>query len=443
MFRFASVLAVSAMMNFVPADAATYYVAPNGSASNNGSAAAPWREIRHALPHLQAGDLVLVADGAYLGFTMEDIHGAAGMPITIRAVAANAVVTKTTDRPDNRDTIKISFCSHIVIDGLTAFNGNRAGVRVDQSDFVTVRRGVFGDNGTWGIFTNHSNDLLIEENVCYGSVLEHGIYVSNACVRPTVRRNRCFNNRGCGLHFNGDLSAGGNGLILNALVEKNVLYGNGLGGGAAINMDGVRSSTIRNNLIFNNKASGIALFQINAALGPSGIDVYHNTIDMPSDGRWALHISQSDAAAGPIRARNNILNTRHSFRGSIEYFSPTDVANTDSDYNILSKVTPNDGANIYTLAQWQAQGHEPHSLSASNASLFRNADGGDYHLLETAPAVGAGQPLPSVNEDLEGVWRSSTGPTEIGCYQQIRQIQGPRAFGERGGASSGRSRNGG
>jgi hypothetical protein len=434
MFRLPAVLAVSAALNVGVGQAANYFVSPNGSASNDGSASAPWREIRHALPHLQPGDVVLVADGNYLGFTMEDVHGAAGQPIVIKAAGPNAVVTTTTDRSDNRDTIKISFCSFLVIDGLTAFNANRAGVRVDQSDFVTIRRGVFGNNGTWGIFTNHSNDLLIEENVCYGSVIEHGIYVSNACVRPTVRRNRCFNNRGCGLHFNGDLSAGGNGLILNALVEKNVLYGNGAGGGAAINMDGVRSSTIRNNLIFNNKASGIALFQINAALGPSGVEIYHNTIDMPSDGRWALHVSQSDSAAGPIRVRNNVFNTRHSFRGSIEYVSPTDVANTDSDYNILSKVTPNDGANIYSLAQWQAQGHEPHSLSASNASLFRNADGGDYHLLETAPAVGAGQPLASVTEDLDGVWRSPTGPTEIGCYQQVRQIGGPRAFGRPGGS---------
>jgi hypothetical protein len=412
------------------ATAATYYVAPTGSSSNDGSASAPWREIRDALPHLAAGDTVLVADGSFLGFTMEDIHGAAGAPITIKAVGANAVIVKTTDRSDNRDTIKITFCSFVVIDGLTAFEANRAAVRVDTSDDITIRNGVFGNNATWGIFTNHSDRLLIEGNSCYGSVSEHGIYVSNSCVNPIVRRNRSFNNRASGLHFNGDLSAGGgNGLIVGALVEKNVLFGNGAGGGAAINMDGVRSSTVRNNLIYNNRATGIALFQIDGALGPSGLEIYHNTIDMPSTGRWALHISQSDAAAGAIRVRNNILNTRHTFRGSIEYVAATDVANTDSDYNILSKVTPNDGVNIYTLAQWQAQGHEPHSLSASNASLFRNADGGDYHLLDTAPAVGAGQPEASVTDDLEGVWRSPTGPTDIGCFQQVRQIPGPRAIG--------------
>jgi hypothetical protein len=37
---------------------------------------------------------------------------------------------------------------------------------------------------------------------------------------------------------------------------------------------------------FNNHASGIILFQIDGAEGPRGNRVYHNTIDMPADGRW-------------------------------------------------------------------------------------------------------------------------------------------------------------
>jgi len=407
--------------------AATYYVSPTGSSNNNGSASSPWRQIRDALPHVVPGDLVLVADGSYLGFTMEDINGAAGAPITIRATGLNCLVTVTTDRPDNRDTIKITFCSYIVIDGLRAFVANRAGVRVDSSNNVTVRNGVYGNNTTWGIFTNHSNNLLIEYNECYGSVVEHGIYVSNACVNPTVRCNRSHDNRGNGLHFNGDASQGGTGLITGALVEKNVIYNNGLGGGAGINMDGVRSSVIRNNLLYNNHASGIALFRQNGAQGPSGIAVYHNTIDMASDGRWALLIGQSDTNAGMILVRNNILNNRNTARGGTSFVSATDVANTDSDYNIMDKATPNDGNNVYTLAQWKAQGHEPHSLSATNASLFVNANGGDYHLLDTSPARGKGQPLASVTDDMDGVPRPPLGPTDIGCYHKMGKLTGIRA----------------
>lgn len=396
--------------------AATYYVTPTGKSSNNGSAAAPWRQIRDALPRLVPGDTVLVADGSYEGFTMEEISGTAGQPITIQATGENVVINKTTDRSDNRDTIKITFCTYVVIDGLTAFNANRAAVRVDQSDHVTVRNGEFGNNTTWGIFTNNSNDLLIELNHCYGSVQEHGIYVSNTCVNPTVRMNVSHDNRGCGLHFNGDRSQGGIGIITGALVEKNIIFNNGAGGGAAINMDGVRSSTVRNNLIYNNHATGIALFKANAAQGPSGVDIYHNTIDMPSDGRWALGISRSDALAGKINVRNNILNHRNAARGGISYRSSTDVANTDSDYNILSKMTPNDGRTVYTLLQWKAKGHELHSLTAGIASLFVNATGGDYHLLSNSLALRVGQPV-GVVDDLEGKPRPSQGPIDIGCYQ--------------------------
>src|SRR5262245_38132483 len=98
------------------APAATYYVSPSGSSSNNGSQASPWRQIRDALSHVVAGDTVLVADGSYLGFTMSGINGTLAAPITIKATGLNAVVTVTTDRSDNRDTIFITFSSNIVID---------------------------------------------------------------------------------------------------------------------------------------------------------------------------------------------------------------------------------------------------------------------------------------------------------------------------------------
>ena len=118
---------------------------------------------------------------------MDEINGLPGQPITIRATGANAVVTVTTDRPDNRDTIFITFSDWIVVDGLRASNANRAAVRIDQSHHVTVRNGVFGNNGTWGIFTDFSDDTLLEGNECFGSVGEHGIYVSNSSDRPVVR----------------------------------------------------------------------------------------------------------------------------------------------------------------------------------------------------------------------------------------------------------------
>ncbi len=190
------------------ADAATYYVAPTGSDAGSCSSTAPCRQIRRGLALAGPGDTVLVADGDYLGFDVRDRDGSAASPITIRAAGTNARVLKTTDRSDNRDTIFVTYSSYVVIDGLRSFSANRAAVRVDASQHITIRNGVFGANATWGIFTDFSDDLLIENNECYGSVSQHGIYVSNSGDRPVVRGNRVHDNRASGIQLNADATHG-------------------------------------------------------------------------------------------------------------------------------------------------------------------------------------------------------------------------------------------
>jgi parallel beta-helix repeat protein len=186
------------------------------------------------------------------------------------------------------DTIFVTFSSYITIDGLRSFNANRAAVRIDNSPNITVQNGVFGNNATWGIFTDFSDHLLLQYNECYGSVTQHGIYVSNSGDWPIVRGNRLHDNAGAGVQLNADASQGGDGIITGALLENNVIYNNGSAGGSGINLDGVQGSTIRNNLLYNNHASGITMFQTDGAQGPSGDFVYHNTIVMAANGRLGV-----------------------------------------------------------------------------------------------------------------------------------------------------------
>jgi parallel beta-helix repeat protein len=402
-------------LSAVPAGAATYYVAPTGSGTAC-TLAAPCRQIRDALLLVAPNDTIQVADGSYLGFDVDDIDGLPGQPITIHATGSAAVVTVTTDRPDNRDTIFITFSDWIVVDGLRASNANRAAVRIDQSHHVTVRNGVFANNGTWGIFTDFSDDTLLEGNTCSGSVGEHGIYVSNSSDRPTVRGNHLFGNSRAGLHMNGDLSAGGDGIISGGLVENNVIHGNGAGGGAGINMDGVQDTVVRNNLLYDNHATGIVAFRDDGAQGPRGLQILHNTVDQALNGRWALQIFDT---TGAILVRNNVLYNRHPTRGSLNYGNVTDVANTDSDYNVLDRVSPDGDATIFGLAAWQAMGHEPHSvLLGPLAALFVNANGGDYHLPAASPAVDRGLTLPTVTVDIEGSPRPQGASSDAGAYER-------------------------
>ena len=397
------------------AGAATYYVSPAGSDANPCSITLPCREIRRPLTFVGPGDTILVADGSYKGFDVDGLHGTVAAPITIRAQGTGALVQVTNDRPDNRDTIFITFSSYIVVDGLRAFGAIRAGVRVDQSPRITVRNGVFGNNTTWGIFTDFSDDLLLENNECYGSVAEHGIYVSNSGDRPVVRGNRVHDNNASGIQLNADLSAGGDGIITNALIENNVAYRNGVAGGAAINLDGVQDSVVRNNLLYDNHATGIVNYMGDGAQGPRGMRILHNTVDQAANARWALLMWNT---SGPNFVRNNILYNRNPSRGGITYLDPIDITNTDSDYNIMDRVTPDDGNTVYTLAQWQALGHEPHSLSAPLASLFVNPAGADYHLAPASPAIDAGQTLPDVTVDIEGNPRPAGVASDIGAYER-------------------------
>lgn len=393
-----------------------YYVSPGGSDAQPGTQALPLRQIRAALAKVHPGDLVLVADGNYLGFNVDTVLATAAAPVTLRAQGTNVVVLSTTDRSDNRDTIYIVDSTYVILDGFRSFNANRAALRIEGGDHVTVRNCVFGNNATWGILTGHSPDLLIENNDCYGSATQHGIYVANSADRPVVRGNRSHGNYGCGIQLNADLyTPPGDGIITGALIENNVIYDNGLGGGGALNLDGVQDSVIRNNLLFNNHASGIILFQIDGAEGPRGNWIYHNTIDQAADGRWALGLKQT---TGTNYVRNNVLYNRHSFRGGLQLGNTADAANTDSDYNSVNFITTDDGNSRLTLSQWQALAHDSHSQTGAVATLFVNANGGNYLPGTNSPLVDAAQPLAGALLDLDGLSRPFGSRPDVGCYER-------------------------
>jgi hypothetical protein len=212
--------------------------------------------------------------------------------------------------------------------------------------------------------------------------------------------------------MNGDVSQGGNGLILNALVEKNVIYDNGRQGGSGINADGVQNSRFLNNLLYNNHASGISLYKIDGAGGSTNNVIAHNTISMPSDGRWALNIQNGSTGTSVV---NNILHNNHSFRGSID-ISADSLSNFSSDYNIVMDRFIVDNGPVQNLAQWRQQtGQDRNSVVAIPTTLFVNAAGNDYQLLSNSPARDKGVVRNDVREDRIGTLRP-VGPTsDIGA----------------------------
>jgi parallel beta-helix repeat protein len=402
----------------------TYYVSPAGSDAAPGtSSAAAFATLQHAADLVAAGDTVDVLAGTYnQGFVLgwdNPQNGTASAPITFHA-EPGAIITGRNNK--TADAIDLEGASYITVEGFTITNPSssitRAGIRSVTNHNVIIRNNNVDGMGTWGIFTAFSDDTLIEGNTASHSQTQHGIYVSNSSQRPVIRGNTLFGNYSCGLHMNGDVSQGGVGVITGALVENNIIYDNGAGGGSGINCDGVQNSRFQNNLIYDEHASGISLYKIDAAQSSTGNVIVNNTIIIAPDGRWAVNIQ--DASTENL-VYNNILLNENPSHGSIDISSDS-VSGFGSDYNaVMDRFTPDDN-NFQTLAQWRAgTGQDQHSFVASEALLFTSAPAGDFTLSTMSPAIDAGAVASSPNQppsyDLLGNARPQGAGYDLGAYE--------------------------
>ena len=167
--------------------AAQFFVSPTGSDTAAGTSAAPWRTLQRAADMVSPGDRVTARAGNYTGFYL-DTSGTSSAPIEFFAEPGAMITQRNATTPDG---INLELASYVVIDGFSVTGMPRAGVRSvglsnNFASHVTVRNVTATNNGKWGIFTGHVNDLLIESNSTSGSVDEHGIYASNSGDGPTI-----------------------------------------------------------------------------------------------------------------------------------------------------------------------------------------------------------------------------------------------------------------
>lgn len=418
MKQFSHLLIAILVLVTLRGSAITYYVSNAGNNSNSGlSPAQAFLTIQKGADVAQAGDTVLVADGTYSGFDFRNKNGTASSPVVFKAIGNNCLINLK--GPIRQDGINIENADYVIVDGfiVNGMLGNGNGIRLVNSDFCVVRNCRCDNNAERGIFTGFTDDILIEHNVCTNSVDEHGIYVSNSSDRPIVRFNTCFGNNNIGIHMNGDLSAGEDGIIHDAQIYGNVLYENGLAAG--INLDGVLNPLIYNNLIYNNHtAQGIALFKQDGAVSTKGAKIFNNTIIVPSDGRWGILVRDSSNIGTEIY--NNIILNFHSWRGCI---AVEDTAQFNSDYNILhNKMSANGDGSTIPLAQWQALGLDTHSqLADPLGAIFEDPANNDYHLTSSSQALDTGTAAAStyVLTDLDGTPRPLGAAFDVGCYEFV------------------------
>lgn len=402
-------------------EAATKYVSNTGSNSNSGNSwAQAWLTLQFAAGNIAAGDSVWIANGTYTGFN-HGTTGTAANPIVYIAAGNNAVINlpcSTTDgiNIEGNGPGATEGANYIEINGVRVINQPRNGIRLVFANHCIVRNTYCDNNFERGIFTGFTDDLLLEYNECLESIDEHGIYVSNSSDRSIIRYNICHHNTGGGIQINADLSQGGDGISTDPEIYGNILYENCVGGGAAINLDGVQSAFIYNNLLYKNHATGIALFMLDGAQPSINATVVHNTIVNADDARWCILAVNGSSGA---QIFNNIIINQHPWKGSIA-LDPDAVPGFNSDYNILVNSLSNEGdGQTMTLVEWQALGYDENSLLADPMNEIFVAPGSDFHLIEGSQAINSGNGALSsgVNMDIEENTRPQGPAYDIGAYE--------------------------
>ncbi|MDP3790874.1 MAG: LamG-like jellyroll fold domain-containing protein [Candidatus Omnitrophota bacterium] len=373
-----------------------------------------------------AGDTVLVYDGNYAGFQVT-VSGAQLSPITFKANGQNVLIN--VDGPTG-DGIRLQNISYITVDGLRIQNVSqrciaaRGAVATSPMNSLILKNNycVYSGVGVGreGIYLSQVANSLVESNtVTYTGIStgwEHAIYLANAGSKNTIIRGNIMN--GEGLHINGDLSIGGDGLITGLIIEKNIVAGSPATNGPqnGFSMDGVQNSLIQNNLIYGVVRHGLRAFRIDGAAGPQSLKIINNTIVLPSSSTgWAIKLSED---LGNHNIFNNILRTMGT-GGSISLTNNGFFSN----YNVMNNSMSRDGeVTILTLAQWQAIGFDSNSLVATESALFVNPGINNYHLLAGSPALNVGaatynaQLAPTT--DLENTIRPQGAAYDIGAYEE-------------------------
>ncbi len=396
--------------------ATTYYVAPSGHDTNPGTSALPFLTLQRAANVVAAGDTVVVRAGVYQGAKFST-SGTAQAPITY-AGDPGAIIQSAGAQNSNGDNLWIRDASFITITGFEVRNAPRAGIAVQaepdaESHGVVLRKNFCHDNSRWGIFTAYAEGILIEYNETSFSGIEHGIYVSNSSDNPVLRHNLVHDNNASGIQINADPSLGGDGIISNAVIAYNTIWGNGAGGAAGINLASVVNSRITNNLLYDNHSTGIAGWDddFDPAFGTHDNVFAFNTILQASNGRNAtsfIHGSYNN-----VLKSNVILHPGTKAAVEVDTSSESGLA---SDYNIIiDRFSVNE--TFITAAQWRARNHDQHSVISNAGSVFFDATNHNYHLKPGSPAINAGTTVSGVADDLDGKRRSQGAGPDIGALE--------------------------
>jgi hypothetical protein len=329
--------------------------------------------IQDAVDSSTNGDQVLVTNGVYRGAV------ATTNAITIRSVNGAAV----TFIDGNYTNSCVILADGAALNGFTVTNGYSwygAGVRCASTNVLV-------------------SDCLVVSNVSCGNVAG-GVY-SGTVSNCTLSYNTCRTINGLG-------SGGGAG---SSVLYNCILYGNLAGaGGAAVsstlfrcvlrdnqaNAGGATYACVLNNCLVLNNSTFYDYRIDNCAYGGG---LYGSTatnctiVGNTSSQSRAMYPSGGGAFISTLM--NCIVYGNKYGSGAVDNWSGCNISST------CTTPLPSDGANNFT-----------------NAPLFVNQSGGDFHLQSTSPCINAGDnAYVTVTNDFDGNPRIKGGTVDVGAYE--------------------------
>ncbi len=148
----------------------TRYVSPDGDDNNSGDSRAPLRTVRAALDAAAAGDTICLRDGTYPGIRFRE-SGEPNLPITVRNEPGHSPVVQS-DGVEHGVLVQAAQgetyeIGWIVIAGLEITNG-WTGIKMHSAHDVLIQGNHIHDNVTQGILCNAAR-LTIDANVIAGN----------------------------------------------------------------------------------------------------------------------------------------------------------------------------------------------------------------------------------------------------------------------------------
>jgi len=284
-----------------------YRVAPGGDDGNDCTDGNPCQTLQRASDVVSTpGSLVLVDDGTYDGFY------AAHPDVWFRANGDNVVINTSQDGPYGvtGDNINIEGVDGVVIEGFVVRDATRNGIRIVDSSNVVIIGNRVGPNDR-GIFTGFAPGIRILNNEAFDSTGGSGISHTNSNT-PNDDFVICGNvthHNDSGINVDADCNAGGDGMLEDGVVAANVVYQNQAKG---IGLAATPGVLVFNNILYENGLSGGAgsihlcnSVGCDAALASSNAVVMNNTAYEPHV--VALRIT---SAAHDVLVFNNIFTGR-------------------------------------------------------------------------------------------------------------------------------------